>query len=69
MIAHGHFIDYRTLLVRVSVQDSIIRTQDSVIVSLEALLHIQEVDMVGFSTLCYLKTPAGEKTDSGSDNQ
>jgi len=38
------------------IQDSIIRGQRSLIDSLEALLYIQEVDMVGFKTLCYIKT-------------
>lgn len=39
------------------IQDSIIQGQTSLIDSLESLLHIQEVDMVGFRTLCYIKTP------------
>jgi len=36
--------------------------------SLEALLHIQVVDMPDFKTLCYLKTPA-KATDGDSDTQ
>lgn len=37
----------------------IIEGQAVIIDSLEALLHIQEVDMAGLRTLCYIKTPAG----------
>jgi hypothetical protein len=61
--AYHHFMDHKALVVRVQTQGSVIRAQEQVIDSLETLLHIQVVDMDGFRTLCYLKTPAKVETD------
>jgi hypothetical protein len=47
----------------VGVYTEVITTQGEKVDSLEALLHIQVVDMPGFRTLCYLKLPA--KADDG----
>jgi hypothetical protein len=35
-----------------------VAVQQTTIDSLQALLHVQEVDMEGLRTLCYIKTPA-----------
>ena len=53
-----------TLEKAVVTQLGVVRHQRAQIDSLEALLHIQEVDMDGFRTLCYLKLP--EATGGGS---
>ena len=55
-----HYGEHRTLHAQV-------RAGGHVIDSLQVLLHIQVVDMVGFRTLCYIKIPT--KAKPGGDSE
>ena len=58
---------HRALLATVGEQREVIARQLVAIDSLEALLHVQVVDMADFGTLCYLKTPLGVVVNGDTD--